>query len=324
MDFWTKKEASRKLIDLIRRSSSWWANWNPSIQITAGDYGEIDRESGQFKKEGNIYTSSDESIADLAEQFEPVSEVALDKYIIKSSNVKQCEPESDFNADVAGFANAPLKGQWQFNHSRGALLIMHMPRITRVPDEFLAESLSRGLLKGKTLVTHVYSCPAYALYLSNKSNKTVSIALVADVPSIVAPSVSSGAGIGTKWVDDGTAGLLQKGYNDEAVFVPLYSIKKITKRKIRRESFDENAPRGDFWANVEALWGFLDDDGEEEVIEYMVSLEPLSHYTLLMALGLRMIRTLIKNDKACLMIVSSRDSKRDAVNDLSDMYTYTR
>ncbi|KAH8103697.1 hypothetical protein DFH11DRAFT_1734619 [Phellopilus nigrolimitatus] len=249
-NFWSEKEASRKFVDLIRRSSSWWANWNPSIQITAGDYGEIDFKSGQFMKEGNIYTSSDKSIADLAAQFEPASEAVLDH-------------------DVAGFANAYLKGQWQFNHSRGAFLIMHMPRLTRVPDEFLAESLSRGLLKGRTLVTHVYSCPAYALYLSNKTNETVSIALAADVPSIVAPGVSPGAGIGTKWVDNGTAGLLQKGYNDEAVFVPLYSIRKIAKRKIRRESFDENAPVGDFWANVEAPWGFLDDDGEEEVIEYM-------------------------------------------------------
>ncbi|KAH8105755.1 hypothetical protein DFH11DRAFT_1277139 [Phellopilus nigrolimitatus] len=268
MDFWTKKEASRKFIDLIRRSSSWWANWNPSIQITAGDYGEIDIKSGQFVKEGNIYTSSDESIAGLAAQFQLVPEAALDKYIINSSSAKQCELGADINVNVADFAEASLKGQWKFNESRGALLIMHVPRITRVPDEFLAESLGRGLLKGKTLVTHVYSCPAYALYLSNKTSETVSIALVADVPSNVAPSVSPGAGIGTKWVGDGTAGLLQKGYNDEAVFVPLYSIKKITKRKIRRESFDENAPTGDFWANVEAPWGFLDDDGEEEVIEF--------------------------------------------------------
>ncbi|KAH8105761.1 hypothetical protein DFH11DRAFT_1277520 [Phellopilus nigrolimitatus] len=269
MLFWSKKEASRKFIDLIRRSSSWWANWDPSIQITAGDYGEIDTTSGQFVKEGNIYTSSDKSIADLAAQFQVVSEVALDKYIINSSTAKQHDLEADVNFNVTGFANACLKGQWKFNHSRGALLIMHMPSITRVPDEFLDKSLADGLLRDKTLVTRVYKCPAYALYLSNKTNETVSLALAADVPSIVAPGVSPGAGKGVKWVDDGIAGLLQKGYNDEAVFVPLYSIRKITKRKIRRESFDENAPRGDFWANVEAPWGFLDDDGEEEVIEYM-------------------------------------------------------
>ncbi|KAH8115659.1 hypothetical protein DFH11DRAFT_1834576 [Phellopilus nigrolimitatus] len=271
MLFRAKKEASRKFIDLIKRSSSWWANWDPSIQITAGDYGEIDTESGQFVKEGNIYTSSDKSVADLAAQFEPVSEKALEKHVIKSMNAKERELGADNKVNVAGFEDASLKGQWQFNDSRGALLIMHMPRITRVPDEFLAKSLESGLLKDKTLVTHVYSCPAYALYLSNKSkcNETVSVALVADVPSIAAPGASDGAGIGTKWVDDGIAGMLQKGYNDEAVFVPLYSIKKITKRRIRRESYDPNAPKGDFWANVEAPWGFLDDDGEEEVIEYM-------------------------------------------------------
>ncbi|KAH8105759.1 hypothetical protein DFH11DRAFT_1277388 [Phellopilus nigrolimitatus] len=269
MNFWFKKEASRKFIDLIRRASSWWANWNPSIQITAGDYGEIETTSGQFVKEGNIYTSSDQSIVDLTAQFQLVSEPVLDKYIISSSSAKQCELGADIGVNVAGVTNAYLKGQWQFNQSRGAFLIMHMPRITRVPDEFLAESLARGLLKGKTLVTHVYSCPAYALYLSNKTNETVKITLGADIPSIVAPGVSPGAEIGTKWVDDGTAGLLQKGYNDEAVFVPLYSIRKIRKRGIRRESFDEKAPRGDFWANVEVPWGFLDDDGEEEVIEYM-------------------------------------------------------
>ncbi|KAH8105732.1 hypothetical protein DFH11DRAFT_1833103 [Phellopilus nigrolimitatus] len=272
---WSKKEASRKYVDLINRASSWWANWNPSIQIMAGDYGEIDIKSGQFVKEGNIYTSSDRSIADLAVQFKLVPEVALEKYIVNSSSAKQRELGANVNVNVAGFANASLSGQWQFDRSRGAFLVMHMPRITRVPDEFLAASLKRGLLKDKAFVTHVYSCPAYALYLSNKSksfimcNETVSVALVADVPSIATPGVSAGAGIGTRWVDDGVAGLFQKGCNDEALFAPLYFIKKITKCGTRRDSFDKTAPVGDFWADAEVPWGFLDDDGEEEVIDYL-------------------------------------------------------
>ncbi|KAJ7869564.1 hypothetical protein B0H14DRAFT_3440559 [Mycena olivaceomarginata] len=44
------KYASRKYLDLIQAASSKWANWDPPHPIKA-----IDKDTGRFEKDGNIY-----------------------------------------------------------------------------------------------------------------------------------------------------------------------------------------------------------------------------------------------------------------------------
>jgi hypothetical protein len=46
---------------------------------------------------------------------------------------------------------------------------MHRPRMTSVPDELLNDFIENTTLKGKALVKDVYSCPAYSMYLSGRS-----------------------------------------------------------------------------------------------------------------------------------------------------------
>jgi len=50
-------ESSRKYIDLIYTASSKWANWDPPKQIKVGDYGKINKKTGAFEKEDNIYNA---------------------------------------------------------------------------------------------------------------------------------------------------------------------------------------------------------------------------------------------------------------------------
>jgi hypothetical protein len=45
----------RKYIDLIRQVSSKWVNWDPPIGIQVGAYGTIDKETGDWIVEGNVY-----------------------------------------------------------------------------------------------------------------------------------------------------------------------------------------------------------------------------------------------------------------------------
>lgn len=75
-----------------------------------------------------------------------------------------------------GLPDAAFKGQWKFNASRGAVLVMLKPRLTRIPDEIFPLTLqNRKLLNDKKLITEVSSCPAYALYLSGNSEFSTSL-----------------------------------------------------------------------------------------------------------------------------------------------------
>jgi hypothetical protein len=54
---------------------------------------------------------------------------------------------------------------------------MHKPRMTHIPDEFfLAASLHLPILKGKYVVSQVWNCPGFYMYLSNRCEYTLSYA----------------------------------------------------------------------------------------------------------------------------------------------------
>lgn len=114
MSFWPNKEASRKFVDLINRATSQYVNWDSSItcEVSApakplfsylpsatqvGDYGTLDRTSGEFVKEGNIYR--EEAFAELVAQIGPVvGESANLDYAIHLQNAEQLEPRNEKNA----------------------------------------------------------------------------------------------------------------------------------------------------------------------------------------------------------------------------------
>ena len=54
-----------------------------------GDYGTIDRETGSFQREGNIY--EDATIAHLTEQHQPLTGAPDNTLIISSMGVIHCE-----------------------------------------------------------------------------------------------------------------------------------------------------------------------------------------------------------------------------------------
>jgi hypothetical protein len=71
---------------------------------------------------------------------------------------------------IPGLADASIKGQWSFGSKRGALLIMSNPLCSYIPHGTILKHLAEvETLKKMYLVTEVFSCPAYSLYLSNGS-----------------------------------------------------------------------------------------------------------------------------------------------------------
>ncbi|KAG0706990.1 hypothetical protein DFH29DRAFT_995570 [Suillus ampliporus] len=143
-------EASRKFIDLIRQTSSKWANWDSSSKIKMGDYGMIDGKTGELQVEGKIY---DEAFQELLN--------------------KQC-----LTINLSDSSCKPTKGPVEDDIVISSMRVKNGEFLLK-PEVILNLILEANELKDKYLVASTFTCPAYYLYLSNKSAERVALALVA-------------------------------------------------------------------------------------------------------------------------------------------------
>ncbi|KAJ7801379.1 hypothetical protein B0H14DRAFT_2895724 [Mycena olivaceomarginata] len=246
------KYASRKYIDLIQAASSKWANWDPPHPIKVGDYGTLDKDTGRFEKDGNIY--EDAATAALAADHPPEIAAADEKIVISSETVQK----RDLN----------LSPQWKFKSGKtGALLVMAQPRSSWVSANALFKKLLEiPALKDKYFVTEIVACHAYSMYLSSKLEDTVSLALLAKTPIPVAPLVSAGGELGGSWWSETGAGVFRHGCVPPGTysFTPLFALKRI-----RKPGFLSRGPPPDdmIWEAAEKPWWPLDEDGEEDTFE---------------------------------------------------------
>ncbi|KAH8099815.1 hypothetical protein BXZ70DRAFT_1008795 [Cristinia sonorae] len=269
--FWPRKQSSRKFIDLIWRTTTRWANWDPSEKFQPGDFGYTDHETGRFHRTGNIYL--DPHIGPIAQRYKPQKGEVVEKYIANTGNAVAISISAGGHVDALSAAEVLLQGCWKFNRARGALLAMYKYSLVTVPDEFFNEDLSSfECLKGKQIVTQVYVCPAYALYLSNKNNETFSLALRATSPTGV-PGISAGSHLSMNWVSHDVSGLFHHGSNANSSFYPLLVIKEVRRLGSRRREAPEPGvpvlPEGTpGWFNIEPPWGDLDEEGDEDSRQY--------------------------------------------------------
>jgi len=264
------KYFQRKYIDLIRQVSSKWVNWDPPIGVSVGSYGLVDKETGDFIVEGSVYDpefqdeldkhNSGIRMSDYPPQDGPVE----DDFVISSRGAKR----GDVDKDVEGIANASLKGQWLFERGkRGAILIMHSPRQIFLPPKVVLEPLYKvDKLIDKLLVTSIHVCPAYSMYLSDKSGDKVSLALVSQTP-VTAGAATGDNGDLTWWVD-APNGLLRKASDKtgKSPFTPLYALRRQIKRNRRffRDKIRPEPSGDDLWYNDSPPWDPLDEEGEED------------------------------------------------------------
>ncbi|KAF7342639.1 hypothetical protein MSAN_02020700 [Mycena sanguinolenta] len=271
--FMVGSNPSRKYVDLINRASAKYASWDPAKLIRAGDYGKIDRKTGQFQKEGSIYdTHCPDDVAALAARYPPVTTDAVQEFSVSSLNVKKIKYSAGVQVQAlgsAGIAGISFQTAWKFGRDRGAFLVMFNAEMTHVPDEFISPSAQLDFLKGKVLVRAAYHCPAYAMYLSNKESETVQLSLDISGPTPV-PGLTTEGNLGMDWHHEGTSGLFQKAIAATASYTPLVSLHMIQKPfGIRRESPNPigETPTCDLWRDVERPWGELTEDGDSDVEE---------------------------------------------------------
>jgi hypothetical protein len=272
----------RKYIDLIRQVSSKWVNWDPPIPVEVGAYGEVENETGELRVDGNIYDPEFQAelnrlgLTIRMADHPPEEGGVEDDFIVSSKGAKRIDLSAGPDVGVAGFATASIKGQWQFEQGkRDALLIMYCPRLRYLPPNVILDRLYKvPKLKDKWLVTSIHICPAFSMYLSNKSGEKVSLALVAQVPVPPAAGVSAGGEGSLGWWSDTQADLFRKACDKSGkyCYTPLYTMKRRIGWVQRLFRQNETTPSGDdLWDEVTPPWEPLNEDGEEDSLDVTAS-----------------------------------------------------
>ncbi|KAG1751914.1 hypothetical protein EDD22DRAFT_784921 [Suillus occidentalis] len=256
--------AGRKFIDLIRQSTAKWANWDPPIPIQVGAYGRLNTETGELDIEGNIYDPEFQVLLDKVDGTLKLADFPAQigapegDFIVCTMGVRQNDLKIDGEINVVGLGQASIKGEWQFQRGkRGALLIMHNPRQEYVPRGRVLETLYKvPELKDMHVVNSIFKCPAYTIYLSDKSGEKVSLAL----------TPSENPAEPEQWWSDTNVSLLRKGHHKDYMFTPLYGLKRKLPliRRLMRDSPVPDPEGDDFWVDVHVPWDPLDEDGDEE------------------------------------------------------------
>ncbi|KAH9056486.1 hypothetical protein EDB87DRAFT_1636328 [Lactarius vividus] len=250
----SKRNSQRKYIDLINEASSKWANWDPPKRINPGDFGTVIKSTGELVVEGNIYTHAE--LAHIAKTYPPSEGHEIDRYHIHSYEVRGVDVSAGLGANLLGIQGLVFKSRWQFNSKRGAVLLMYQPRLITVPDAFFTETRDVPILKNKSVVYQVFNCPGFFMYLSNKVDEQVAVGLRADLPPQLS-NVNPALGVG--WTAHGSIGVRQQGYQPDATYTPLFGLRSLRKRLLRRGESDQGPT--ELWDETRVPWNYLDDDG---------------------------------------------------------------
>lgn len=272
LDFWKGKNASRKFIDLIWKSSTKYAVWDPAYaEIQVGDYGALDKDTGHFEKAGNIFRTPElEHLVRDHQQPSIKDDPKSDNVMtITSLNAKKVDIDTALSVN-AQVAQASFKSGWKFGERTGAVLVVHQPRYVTLPPEMDFKALTKHpVLHEMFLVTNLTTCPAYLLYLATKEDKGISLALCVQPPVGLAP-VTAGPTVTTSWVTEHGGGFYREGTHSEHRYTVLFDLKRCRKEKTRlfRESLSPERPGISDLDTAYPPWGMIDEDGEEEDIDF--------------------------------------------------------
>ncbi|KAG1782203.1 hypothetical protein EV702DRAFT_1041898 [Suillus placidus] len=272
--------ASRKFIDLIRQASSKWANWDPPIEIKVGHYGKIDSLTGGLDVEGNIYdpefqTSLNKQGVNINlsdPSCQPQTGEEVDDIIISSSGVKRGDLSVMPEVSLLNLASASVKAEFQFQEGkRGAVLVMHKPRQEYIPPGKVLALVHKAVeLHDKYLVTSRFRCPAYWIYLSNKSGERIVLALTASAPIPAAVGLTAGGTASMDWWTDAQSAFVRKAVDNTGQYryTPLYTLKhrqsNWAQRLFRGEQEEETEDH--LWPDCAPPWQPLDEDGIEDPV----------------------------------------------------------
>jgi hypothetical protein len=138
--------------------------------------------------------------------------------------------------------------------------------MTHVPDEFFPASLHLPILKGKSVVSQVWDCPGFYMYLSNRcalltaslftsppmnknalfltlASEEVTVNLRANFTHPAAPGVNMNPSVTFGWSAEGCTGVRQYAYQPDAVYTPLFCLRSIRRPLLRRGDSEKGPGR---------------------------------------------------------------------------------
>jgi len=253
---------SRLFVHLMWKASSKYASFTPST-LQLGDYGHVDRSSGEFIREGNILVMFPE----LKSELEKTHETPAGSHIFKGSYKIGTYKELD--ASVVGqVVEARIKVGWSFGKDRFAALVLIDPVLVEIAYE---GNLHRFLIKhkelrDKALVTQLYKCTTYAALLTNGEKGEAYAGFHAD--SSLPAQMTTGRGGTVTWSTQCETGTWHTGIYEPGKYryTPLCTLRSIRPRewgKIRGAPKVDNPDDIDVMLDYYPPWNDLEADGTE-------------------------------------------------------------
>ncbi|KZP06030.1 hypothetical protein FIBSPDRAFT_703082, partial [Athelia psychrophila] len=158
-----------------------------------------------------------------------------------------------------------LTGTWEFSGKRGAMVLMHLPQLYQIPNnKLLNRVLDVKELRGKYIVSEVYTCPGPSLYLSGKSESFYS-PLCPSVSMMPFAGDEQITGVKAGWPASNVTGMHQSACSVKSTgrYTPLFTLKR---RKwygqLHGRPIQPIREGDDRWEDKDLTWGPLDSDGE--------------------------------------------------------------
>lgn len=262
---------ARKYVDLIHKASGGkHANWDPPKLVEVGDWGHIDKKTAAFVKEGNIFTDPQCSDA-LGYLDKPILYTSPEDIIRFSENaVSNGAGHLSSQLGVTGDVGIKFETEWAFSpKNRGAILTASDVTMAYLEPGIVFPRLGDiAKLKDKAIVVEAYTCPAYALLLSDKGRGgSASLCLEANISGA---GVTLGPGIGGRWRYQSETGVWRTAYGyrtdektlQDMVFTPLFALRTLKRRMWPR--YRGASPLANQYEGYGLPWKTLDEDGEED------------------------------------------------------------
>jgi len=258
----------RLFVELLRSLSGDYATWYPSQKVEVGDYGVLNRHSGEFVKEGSIYDPAFEPDLKILETYPPEEGPAQDHRVLTSKGAQERsfgdDPMWELPVD-----NFELRHHWKFPKGRGAILVMHRPKRTQIPSlgTLLPKLRVVEQLWEKAIITSGFSTPRYAMLLTEQHTKGAE-AGIALVPAV--KDISDVDDSALHWVVHSSSGVWKTDSHDQGgPFYPLYTLKtpkspSFLKRLEGFRTLDQvNTDGENAFYPYQPPGNILDEDGDE-------------------------------------------------------------
>lgn len=234
--------ASREYVELIFQNSGLYPSFEPSRIVEVGDYGTIDKATGRFISEGNIFdnqaSNGTRSLGgslgiEVVDNTGPV----FHRYASKGVTVREANPSVDLDMSALPGIGAGAKAGFDISFNKGGAAMLLFPHgsFQSMRHEGRLASANDKTLASKAIVTSVWTAPTFAFCMSRRRESSFSVSLGAEVPTPVA-GLSAGGGITTtfKTIDSGDCLQLGPPFNPSADFAQPHKFHPLFRLSIAR------------------------------------------------------------------------------------------